>query len=77
MASRNVVQVFPNLLGGWSVKRYGALRASRNFSTRNEAIGWGRDLSRKRRSDLYIHANTGAVEQMISYRSQDEIHPSP
>lgn len=77
MAARDTVQVIPNLLGGWSVKRYGALRASRNFATRDEAIDWGRDQSRKRRSELYIHGKDGAVQRKVPYRNQDEISPLP
>jgi hypothetical protein len=77
MATRNAVQVFPNMFGGWSVKRYGARRASRNFSTRDEAIRWGRDLSRRHRSDFYIHATTGRVESKIPYSDQDDARPSP
>jgi Uncharacterized protein conserved in bacteria (DUF2188) len=77
MVTRDTVQVLPNMFGGWSVKRYGARRASRNFSTRDEAIRWGRDLSRSRRSELYIHGMTGRVECRIPYSNQDEAHPLP
>ena len=43
--------------GGWSVKKEGALRASRTFSDRSIAI----DYARRRCSGLYVHDVAGKV----------------
>ena len=47
--------VAPNPSGGWSSKKGGAKRASRNFSTQQEAITHARNQSRREGSQLIIH----------------------
>jgi hypothetical protein len=62
--SRHVVSTVG---GGWSVKKEGADRASKRFSTKDAAISWGRKQSIKDRSDLVIHRRDGMIAGKDSY----------
>ena len=62
--SQNVV---PSTRGGWSVKKEGALKATRNFETKVEAVKFGRDVSKNSKSELYIHKKDGTIQQRDSY----------
>ncbi len=53
----------------WVVKKYGAKRASRAFSTKTEAIDWGRQAAAD--SKLVIHRENGTVER-IDYFTQNQ-----
>ncbi|MFG1691308.1 DUF2188 domain-containing protein [Gemmatimonadota bacterium] len=54
--------------GGWSVKRGGAVRASKHLKTKWQAVRQGRAISRKHNTDLYVHNEDGTVEQKESLR---------
>ena len=54
--------VVPDPRGGWSVKRGGAVRASRHFQTKQEAETWGRRVSGQEGSELVIHKRDGTVQ---------------
>jgi hypothetical protein len=54
--------VVPDPRGGWSVKRGGAVRASRHFQTKQEATTWGRQVSGQEGSELVIHKRDGTVQ---------------
>ncbi len=59
------VRVATTINGAWSVRKSGASRASKLFSTRQEAREWGRMLSRKHGLELVVHRSSGSVEQII------------
>ncbi len=52
---------------GWSVKKGGAKRASKTFSTQKEAITYGKDLSKKTGAELYIHRRDWMIRGKIFY----------
>lgn len=52
---------------GWSVKRGGATKASKTFSTQKEAISYGKTLSKKQGAELYIHRKDGMIREKNSY----------
>lgn len=52
---------------GWSVKKGGAKKASKTFSTQKDAISYGRDLSKKQGAELYIHRSDGMIREKNSY----------
>ncbi|MDR1610154.1 MAG: DUF2188 domain-containing protein [Candidatus Symbiothrix sp.] len=52
---------------GWAVRKSGASRASRNFSTQREAIRYGTQLSRTERTELFIHRENGMIRERNSY----------
>jgi hypothetical protein len=65
----NQYHVVPAPGGGWKVRKRGALRASKHFETKADAISWGREISRYRRSELVIHNTDGTIEKKYFYRN--------
>jgi hypothetical protein len=59
--------VVPNLRGGWSVRRSGAVRASRLFDTQEQAVEYARTVAKKERAELYIHRRDGTISRKDSY----------
>lgn len=55
--------VVPGPSGGWSVRKGGALRASKHFETKESAESWGRMISQQERSELVIHRRDGTIER--------------
>ncbi len=52
---------------GWSVKKSGASRASKNFNTKEEAVKYGREMSKSEKTELYIHKKNGMIQDKNSY----------
>lgn len=52
---------------GWAVKKSGSTRSSKKFSTKEEAIQYGREISKKEESELYIHKKDGKIQDRRSY----------
>ena len=63
-ASRHVIA---NLKGGWSVRQYGAARATRVFATQEDAVKFGRNLAKKEGTEFYVHRAHGTVRRKDSY----------
>ncbi|MEM9558501.1 MAG: DUF2188 domain-containing protein [Acidobacteriota bacterium] len=59
--------VAPSMEGGWNVRRGRARKATRHFETREEAISFGRELSKRQGAALYIHREDGLVQSKESY----------
>ncbi|HEX6750052.1 MAG TPA: DUF2188 domain-containing protein [Longimicrobium sp.] len=66
MPAQKSLHVVPSPNGGWSVKQYGAHRASRHFDSRSAAIRWGRDASRNNGAAFFIHRKDGTVQEKTS-----------
>jgi hypothetical protein len=62
--SRHVV---PKKEGGWSSKKAGASKSSKNFETKKEAEKWSRVISRKEGSELTIHKKDGTIQRKDSH----------
>lgn len=65
--------------GGWAVKKAGSSRASKAFSKKNDAVKYGRQLSRKEKAELYIHKKDGSIQNRNSYGNdpfppRDRVH---
>ena len=60
--------IVPDPDGGWNVKRGGATRASKHFDKKQDAINWGRQISRKQDSEFVVHRKDGTVEHKGSHR---------
>lgn len=41
--------------GRWTVKKSGSIRISRSFDRKEDAVRYGRELSRREETELYIH----------------------
>ena len=67
---RNSHHVVPDPKGGWSVKRGGAVRASRHFERKSEAESWGRKVSTEQGSELVIHKKDGTVQRKDSHGAE-------
>ncbi len=59
--------------GQWSVKKGGASRASRNFSTQKEAINFGKKLAKNANSELTIQGRDGKFRE--GYRYGNDPYP--
>ena len=66
------VSAAPN--GEWSVRRGGALKASRNFEEKSAAIDYGKTLSINSKSELVIHRKDGTIINALRY-AKDPIPP--
>lgn len=64
----NAQHVIRGWNGGWSVKKTGASRASKNWQKKEDAIDWARGIARNQKSDVYIHSKDGKVQSKESYR---------
>ena len=53
--------------GGWAVKNLGATRASKSFKTKDEAVKYGRKMSKSEKTELYIHKKDGTIQNRNSY----------
>lgn len=65
--AKNVQHVFPNPNGGWNVKKSEAIRASKHFADKQDAVNWARKVSRNQRADLVVHRFDGTIESKDSY----------
>ncbi|MGB1451324.1 MAG: DUF2188 domain-containing protein [Marinirhabdus sp.] len=69
MQKRSNHVVPSNKRGGWMVKKSGSLRASRSFKRKSDAVDYGRVLSRKEKTELYIHKKNGTIQDRNTYHS--------
>ena len=67
MAKRTTQHVVPNLNGGWSVRKGGAERATKQFDTQKEAIRFAKRVSKNQKAELYIHRRDGLIREKNSY----------
>jgi len=68
MMGKDSRHVVPGSSGGWSVRKTGAAKASKNFGTQADAVQYGKELARKNSSDLYVHSKSGTVRDHVSYK---------
>ncbi len=66
--AKNTRHVVPSTNGGWSVRKQGAARASKNFDRKDKAIEYGKELARKDSSDVFIHGKNGMIRDHASYK---------
>ena len=66
--------VVPDPKGGWNVKKGGSDRASKHFHKKQDAVDWGRDVSKSQGSEFVIHRKDGTIQQKDSH-SRDPIPP--
>ena len=65
--SKDTVHVVPNPNGGWSIKKGGAKRATKNFDKKQNAIEQAKVISKNNRAELIIHNKDGRIAQKHSY----------
>ena len=64
---RSSHHVVPNSNGGWDVKRGGAQRSSGHYSTNQEAVDAGRQISRNQGTEFVIHGKDGRIQSADSH----------
>ena len=67
--NRKTHHVVPSSNGGWNIKRGGAQRSSKHFTTKRPAINAARTISRHQHSELVIHNKNGRISQSNSHFS--------
>jgi len=60
-------QVIHTKSSGWVVRKAGAEKASKTFTSKTAAIHYGEVLSKTEKTNLYIHAKDGKIEERISF----------
>ena len=59
--------VVHNPNGGWDVKRGGGQRVLGHFDTKQDAVDYGRQVSRNQETELRIHNKDGRIGQSDSH----------
>src|SRR5215207_7667072 len=72
--AKNSHHVVPAPSGGWSVKKSGTLRASKHFDRKEDAVDWGRSVSRTHGTELVIHRKDGTIQDKDSH-GRDPLPP--
>ncbi len=67
--SKKSNHVISSKSGGWAVKKSSSSRASKVFSTKEEAKTYGIEISKRERTELYIHSKDGTIQDRNSYGS--------
>jgi hypothetical protein len=67
MTKRKTTHVVPDKEGGWNVKKGGAKKASKHFDRKMDAVDYGRELSRRDKSEFIIHKKDGKIQNPDSH----------
>ena len=66
--AKNTRHVVPSSSGGWSVRKAGASKASKNFDTQAEAVDYGKQHAKKDKADVFVHGKSGKIRDHTSYK---------
>lgn len=67
--SKKSNHVISSKSGGWAVKKSSSSKASKVFSTKEEARNYGIAISKKEGTELFIHSKDGTIQNRNSYGS--------
>jgi hypothetical protein len=59
--------VVPSPEGGWNVKKGGSDKASKHFDKKDQAVSYGREVSKNQKSELVIHGKDGTIQSADSH----------
>ncbi|MDV6318857.1 DUF2188 domain-containing protein [Chromohalobacter sp. HP20-39] len=65
--TRDTHHVVPNPDGGWDVKKGGSERASKHFERKEDAMEYGREVSRNQGSEFIPHRKDGTIQNPDSH----------
>lgn len=68
-ASQHIIY---NSDGTWSVRKSGATRATKKFSTKQSAISYGLEVAKRQGVTLYVHTRNGTVEKKSNFISNNQ-----
>ena len=72
-----VHHVVPRPSGGWAVKRDGAAKAIKVFSTKGDAVEFAREISRKQSAEIVIHGRDGSIAATHAFEQVAESKTRP
>lgn len=64
---RKTHHVVPNANGGWDVKKGGGQRSIKHFDRKQDAVDFGRNVSRNQSSEFIIHKQDGTIQNADSH----------
>jgi hypothetical protein len=67
MAMEGAQHVICRAPGRWAVRKSGASKASKMFTSRRDAIVYARDIARRHGTEVYVHREDGTVSEHVSY----------
>ena len=67
--SKKTNHVVSSKSGGWAVKKSGSSKASKIFGTKEDAKKYAVKISKKEKTELYIHKKDGTIQNRNSYGS--------
>lgn len=67
MARKKSNHVVPSKSKGWAVKKSGSSKASKTFETKEKAVKYAKDISKREKTELYIHKKDGRIQNKNSY----------
>ena len=67
MAKREEHHVVPNSGNGWAVRRNNSTRASGIYSTKQQAVDAGRQMSKNQHTELAVHNKDGKIARPDSH----------
>lgn len=65
--AKKTQHIVPNTSDGWSVKKGGSTRATKNFEKKEDAIKFGKQVAKNQKSELVIHKKDGRIQNTNSY----------
>ncbi len=60
--ARKTHHVIPCPLGGWDVKKGGGAKSIKHFDKKQDAVTYGRQISKNQKSEFIIHKKNGEVQ---------------
>lgn len=61
------IHVITGKKGGWDVKRDGAVKASGNFKTKEEAIKFAEEEGERYNVEVFIHGEDGKIQKREAF----------
>jgi hypothetical protein len=65
--ARSTHHIVPSPKGGWDVKRSGSEHASGHFTTKDQAVKAGREISRNQKTEMVVHGKNGRIQYSDSH----------
>ncbi|NDY73113.1 DUF2188 domain-containing protein [Desulfobacter hydrogenophilus] len=64
---RKTHHVVPNSESGWDVKKGGGQKSIKHFDKKQDAVDYGRGVSKNQKSEFIIHKKNGAIQNADSH----------
>ena len=64
---RKTHHVVPSSGGGWDVKKGGGEKSIKHFDKKQDAVDFGRGVSKNQRSEFVIHRQDGTIQNADSH----------